>query len=284
MSDKNDNANNSTTSTSTPIKVKAKRKRFTFDDKLEIARKALVRGTSIASVARAEGLNESTVRGWVKTIAELEAAVENDNDVRKARHLDKTPSLTNALKLFCEQQKQYRPGTNDTKEEVVHQPLTIDCISSKATALSKQLLLEYEQNPDTSTITPQEATVLRNHRFSSSWAHKWLQRNRNFRKSSSNNTITTTPTADTTDTSTTAAAAVKNEAVEDVATTDNTPQLSKEIKSEQSTEENKLMLVQTINALYQTVKLEQELNVDTSDTWEEIKLAKARLKNHPSQS
>jgi transposase-like protein len=288
--------------------VKAKRKRFTFDDKLEIARKAS--GKSVASVARAEGLNESTLRGWVKAIAELEDVVENDNKVRKARHADKTPALTNALMKFFNEQ-QYTAGVETTA--VQHANITIDCLSSKALELSKQLLLEHEQNPMNSSINSQEVRVLRNHRFSSSWAYKWLQQNVNLRRGSRKAFDTRLAPTDEEEEkedahneteeemssaiskqknsieenklfalrSTTVEEEKKKEDVHnetDVYATFK-EDMSKAIpKQEHSIEENKLTLVHTINALYQTIKLEQELNVDTSDTWEEIELAKAQLK------
>jgi transposase-like protein len=332
-----------------PDKVKAKRKRFTFDDKLEIARKA--RGKSVASVARAEGLNESTLRGWVKAISELEDAVENDNEVRKARHADKTPTLTNALIKFFYEQQQCTAGVETTAAQ--HANITIDCLSSKALELSKQLILEHEQHPMNSSINSQEVRVLTNHRFSSSWAYKWLQRNGNLRRGSRNAFRTRSATTDeekekedvqneteeemsstiskrknsieeskllTCRSATVAEEGKKddvhNETEEDMSTVISKQKHSKEgnkltcrsatvdeekekddvhnetdvyttvkedmskaiSKQEHSIEENKLTLVHTINALYQTIKLEQELNVDTSDTWEEIKLAKAQLK------
>jgi len=52
-----------------------KRKRFSNVDKLAIAQKALQPGSTITSVARAKGLNESSVQGWVKNIQKLEESV-----------------------------------------------------------------------------------------------------------------------------------------------------------------------------------------------------------------
>ena len=49
-----------------------KRKRHTNTEKLAIARKALLPGYNISSVARGESLPESTVRGWVNNLKKLE--------------------------------------------------------------------------------------------------------------------------------------------------------------------------------------------------------------------
>ena len=49
-----------------------KRKRSTNEEKLAIARQVSLPGSTIASVARANGLTESTVRGWVNNLDALE--------------------------------------------------------------------------------------------------------------------------------------------------------------------------------------------------------------------
>jgi len=43
---------------------------------------------------------KSTVRGWVKNIAEIENAIESRGE-KKAFYTDKTPTLTRGLKAFC---------------------------------------------------------------------------------------------------------------------------------------------------------------------------------------
>ena len=49
-----------------------KRKRHTVKTKIAIARKAMLPINTISAVARDEGLPESTVRGWVNGIKQLE--------------------------------------------------------------------------------------------------------------------------------------------------------------------------------------------------------------------
>jgi hypothetical protein len=76
-----------------------KRKRHTNTEKLAIARKALLLGYNISSVARGESLSESTVRGCVNNLKKLEEdAVESNYGSIKSMHSDKTPTLTVGLK------------------------------------------------------------------------------------------------------------------------------------------------------------------------------------------
>ena len=55
-------------------------KRHTISEKVAIARKAMLPFTSMAAVAHAEGLPDSTVWGWVKEIAELEAKLAQEQN------------------------------------------------------------------------------------------------------------------------------------------------------------------------------------------------------------
>ena len=74
-----------------------KRNQYTNAEKLAIARKASIPGCSIAFVACAEGLPQSTVRGFMKNIKKLEAKSTSENNL-KVIHKDKPPILTKALR------------------------------------------------------------------------------------------------------------------------------------------------------------------------------------------
>ena len=76
-----------------------KRKRYTNAEKLALARKASIPGCSIAFVACAEGLPQSTVRGFMKNIKKLEEKLTSKNNL-KAIHKDKIPMLTKAMIIF----------------------------------------------------------------------------------------------------------------------------------------------------------------------------------------
>ena len=87
-----------------------KRKRSTNEEKLAIARQVSLPGSTIASVARANGLTESTVRGWVNNLDALEKiSAESNAGSSKANYKDKMPNLTMGLKTFCERARSLRP-------------------------------------------------------------------------------------------------------------------------------------------------------------------------------
>ena len=105
-------------------------------EKLAIARKALLPGYNISSVARGESLPESTVRGWVNNLKKLEEdAVESNYGSVKSMHSDKTLTLTIGLKAFCQRARSLRPPA----------PITIETISTKAKDIAAKLLAEYEK-------------------------------------------------------------------------------------------------------------------------------------------
>ena len=143
-----------------------KRKRHTNAEKLAIARQTSLPGSNIASVARGQGLPESTVRGWVKNSANLERlVVESNYGSVKSTHNDKTPTLTKGLQVFCEKARSLRPPV----------PVTIGAISIKAKDLSVKLLDEYEKYP--TIIEADEAVTLKMLLFSAKWSFKWLEKN-----------------------------------------------------------------------------------------------------------
>jgi hypothetical protein len=143
-----------------------KRKRHTNTEKLAIARKALLPGSNISSVARGESLPESTVRGWVNNLKKLEEIAINSNySSLKSMHSDKTPTLTIGLKAFCERARSLRPPA----------PITVEVISTKAKDITAKLLTKYENN--STIISVDEATTLKTHLFCATWSFKWLKRN-----------------------------------------------------------------------------------------------------------
>jgi hypothetical protein len=90
-----------------------KRKQHENDKKLSIARSALLPGSNNTSGARSKGLNESTVWGWVKSVAKLEEDIlaENHNDslnLRKRIRLD-----------FCHQARSLKPPVLLTVEIIL---------------------------------------------------------------------------------------------------------------------------------------------------------------------
>jgi len=85
-----------------------KRKRYTNTEKLALARKASIPGCSIAFVAHAECLPQSTAQGFMKNIKKLEANLTSENNL-KAIHKDKIPTLTKALIPFCERARIVKP-------------------------------------------------------------------------------------------------------------------------------------------------------------------------------
>mmetsp|Transcript_28283 Transcript_28283/g.40504 ORF Transcript_28283/g.40504 Transcript_28283/m.40504 type:complete len:159 (-) Transcript_28283:50-526(-) len=143
-----------------------KRKRYSNVDKLAIAQKALLPGSTVTSVARAEGLAESSVRGWVKNIQKLEASVvEISSRKLKAMHYDKIPTLTKNLKAFYTFARLQSPPL----------PVNLESISIKAKDLSAHLLTEHQNKEQ--VLTTQEAEALKNMVFSKSWASNWLNKN-----------------------------------------------------------------------------------------------------------
>jgi transposase-like protein len=141
-----------------------KRKRYTNAEKLALARKASLPGCSIASVARGEGLPQSTVRGFIKNIKKLEENSTVENNL-KATHKDKTPTITKALILFCERARSVKPPV----------PITVETVSTKAKDIATKLLVAYERN--TTIMEAEEAEALKLHLFSYTWSFKWLKRN-----------------------------------------------------------------------------------------------------------
>jgi len=141
-----------------------KRKRHTNAYKLSVIRKLQVPGVTVASVARAEGLHENTLRDWKKQASVLEDSAETHGD-KKALHSDKTPTLTKLLREFCEKARSQRPPL----------PLTCQAISLKGDMLSKKLLTEFEASPQ--LLTKEEASLLAKMVFSTSWAAEWAKRN-----------------------------------------------------------------------------------------------------------
>jgi hypothetical protein len=135
-------------------------------EKLAIARKALLPGSNISSVARGESLPESTVRGWVNNLKKLEEiAIDSNYSSLKSTHSDNTPTLTIGLKAFCERARSLRPPA----------PITVELISTKAKDITAKLLTEYENN--STIISVDEATTLKTHLFSATWSFRWLKRN-----------------------------------------------------------------------------------------------------------
>ena len=153
---------------STMEKPKAKvikRQRHSASKVLAIARKALLPGSTIASVAYGHGLAESTVQGWVKRIKELEALDEGVHGGLKAIHPDKAPTLTKGLNAFCE----------DARRAIPPLPITVECLCIQAKSLPQRLLSEHEKNP--TIISSAEADALKKLSFARTWACKWLQCN-----------------------------------------------------------------------------------------------------------
>ena len=100
-----------------------KRKQYTIAEKLALARKASIPGYSIAFVVHAEGLPQSTVRGFMKNIKKLEENSTSENNL-KAIHKDKIPMLTKAL-FFFERARIVKPPV----------PITVESVSAKAKIL-----------------------------------------------------------------------------------------------------------------------------------------------------
>jgi transposase-like protein len=151
------------TTTPTPTKKRLIRARYTNAAKLAIAKRVVLTGNSISSVAREEGLPEATVRGWVKRIDELETHPTGTGH-EKAIHPDRTPTLTVGLKEYCQRLRDVDAAA----------PITIHAIAEKARDLATKLLEEYERDP--SILTESEATVLRSRTFSQTWSHQWLRK------------------------------------------------------------------------------------------------------------
>ena len=123
-------------------------KRHANTEKHSIAQRALLPGSSIASVACAESLPESTVQGWQKNIKKVEESVVGINCGKwKAMHNDKTPTLTKGLWAFCERARRLIPPL----------PVMVESISVKE--LSAWLLHEHEKY--TTIIKADEADMLR---------------------------------------------------------------------------------------------------------------------------
>lgn len=141
-----------------------KRKRYSNSHKLEIAKLAQEPGNNVASIARAEGLPESTVRNWLKDFERLDTHVKSHGDL-KTIHKDKIPTLTSVLRSYCEDGKVQDPPI----------PLTAQSVSNKAASISFDLLKEYEQH-GTDIMDENEATALKKMVFSTSWAHDWGHR------------------------------------------------------------------------------------------------------------
>ena len=110
-----------------------KRTRHTVNAKIAIARKAMLPINTISAVARAEGLPESTVRGWVNGIKQLEDLAINSDHASNSKHVrsEKTPTLTGALKMFCEAARKHKPPMS----------LTAQMISIKAAEISARHLV-----------------------------------------------------------------------------------------------------------------------------------------------
>lgn len=148
----------------TPKTVHIKRKRYSNSHKLEIAKLAQEPGNNVSSIARAEGLPESTVRTWLKDFERLDSHVKSHGEL-KTIHKDKIPTLTTLLRTFCE----------DTKTSIPPRSLTSQTVSNRAAAIAIDLLKEYEQN-DT-IMEESEAVALKKMVFSTSWAVEWAKRN-----------------------------------------------------------------------------------------------------------
>jgi hypothetical protein len=107
-----------------------KRKQYANAEKIALARKASLPGCSIASVARGEGLPQSTVRGFIKNIKKLEE--ENctvENNLKAITQKDKTPTITKALVLICERSRSVKPPV----------PVTVESLLSKAKNIATKL-------------------------------------------------------------------------------------------------------------------------------------------------
>jgi hypothetical protein len=136
------------------------------NEKLAIARKALLPGSNISSVAHGESLPESTVWGWVNNLKKLEEiAIDSNYSSLKSTHSDKTPTLTIGLKAFCKRARGLRHPA----------PITVEVISTKVKDITAKLLTEYENN--STIISVDKATTLKTHLFSATWSFKWLKRN-----------------------------------------------------------------------------------------------------------
>ena len=73
---------------------------YTNTEKVALARKASLPGCSIASVARGEGLPQSSVKGCIKNIKKLEENSSMENNL-KATHKYRTPIIMKALITSC---------------------------------------------------------------------------------------------------------------------------------------------------------------------------------------
>jgi transposase-like protein len=73
---------------------------YTNTEKVALARKASLPGCSIASVARGEGLPQSSVKGYIKNIKKLEENSSMENNL-KATHIYRTPIIMKALITSC---------------------------------------------------------------------------------------------------------------------------------------------------------------------------------------
>ena len=147
-------------------------KRSTNEEKLAIARQVSLPGSTIASVARANGLTESTVRGWVKNLDALEKiSTESNAGSSKANHKDKMPNLTMGLKAFCERARRLRPPV----------PITVETITVKAKELSAKLLNAYDQCSNKHYATTVPLYTFDTHAHNSVGC--FLRRSRNLRRS-----------------------------------------------------------------------------------------------------
>jgi hypothetical protein len=121
--------------------------------------KTILPTSSIASVARSEELNESTVRGWVNKLPELKvySAQSEKKEKAKAMHHDKVPTITIGLLAFCRQARSLRPPL----------PLTIDTIFTKAQELKNKLLERLEVDEAAlENVTANELDNIFKHKFS----------------------------------------------------------------------------------------------------------------------
>ena len=139
-----------------------KRRRFTNQEKLNLVTETELANTTVTAVATAHGLNESTLRGWIKTKEKLEQSVfytSHQHELKSVQR-DWHPTLTQELKLYVAAMQRESPTIT----------LTLDVISQQALQIRDRLL-----NPH--VISDFERRHLTKFKASHAWAGKWMARN-----------------------------------------------------------------------------------------------------------
>lgn len=115
-------------------------------------------GVMVASVSRKEGINESTIRGWIRTRKSIEEAVESSKSKANKKTLSSNPmpSLTKMLMAYTDKVGKSR-----------HLSLTGCAIRIQAQKYAKEIL-----ESESIIITAKEREKLKNFKASETWAKK----------------------------------------------------------------------------------------------------------------